>query len=95
MAARGIDATERQRLRDLVTVAQGAGLPTSAESAFVDTTQRAASLAALQAWYADWAETAKAVVHRRDYLVMLGLAKRRGGKKDLELAPSATSPVAG
>lgn len=32
---------------------------------------------ALRAWYKDWAQTARAVIIRKDYLIMLGLSKRR------------------
>jgi hypothetical protein len=39
--------------------------------------QREQALRALRAWYVDWAQTARAVIHRRDYLVMMGLSKRR------------------
>jgi hypothetical protein len=75
LAARGYDAKERQRLRDLVTVAKSApALP--AVSADPDEV-RLQDLLALYRWYRDWSETARAVITRRDYLIRLGLATRR------------------
>jgi hypothetical protein len=77
LARRGIDKTERERLARLVVAAQGAGVPSAAEAQSQSAEQRTQALEALRAWYHDWSETARAVIRRRDYLVMLGLVKRR------------------
>jgi hypothetical protein len=61
----------------LVVAAQGAGVPSAAEAQSQSAEQRTQALEALRAWYHDWSETARAVIRRRDYLVMLGLVKRR------------------
>lgn len=73
LAKRGIDAEERARLRALVKLAQTAAPPVVPEAA----EQREQALLDLYAWYKDWSETARAVIHRRDYLVMLGVVQRR------------------
>ncbi len=40
-----------------------------------------ASLVALRAWYEEWSEIARAAIKRRDYLIRVGLAKRKSAKK--------------
>jgi hypothetical protein len=75
LAARGITPEERKRLRALVEAAQSPApevddAPAGAEDARTD------DLIALRAWFDDWAETARAVITRRDYLIRLGLARR-------------------
>ena len=42
------------------------------------TEAHAAALLKLHAWYREWSETARSVITRRDYLIRLGLAKRKG-----------------
>jgi hypothetical protein len=83
LAARGIDAKERARLADLVHAAESA-----TETEAPDESGRAAreavylkALGALRVWYVDWSEMARSVVKRRDYLIRLGLAKRKSAKK--------------
>ncbi len=83
LAARGIDAKERARLADLVHTAQSA-----TETEAPDEEGKAAreeayvkALVALRVWYVDWSEMARSVVKRRDYLIRLGLAKRKSAKK--------------
>lgn len=49
-----------------------------------------ATAAAFKGWLNDWRQTAAAGITRRDYLILLGLAKRRSKKKD----PSPTAPPA-
>ena len=34
-----------------------------------------------------WSETARAVIHRKDYLVMLGLARRKSRKQSEPVGP--------
>jgi hypothetical protein len=88
LSGRGIGKGERARLLELVRVAQAG---TSAEPLPVSPSeqQRAETLAALHAWYVDWSETARTVIRRRDFLVMLGVAKRR--RHDNQ--PAAPAPV--
>jgi hypothetical protein len=99
LAGRGIGKDERARLLELVHVAQvgtsGDPLPVSPGEQ-----QRAETLAALHAWYVDWSETARTVIRRRDFLVMLGVAKRRRHDNQpvapgpvVMPAPSPTVPV--
>lgn len=82
LAARGLTATERTRLRGLIELAKnvdGNGV-TLEETDEVMTDERMADLTALRGWFVDWAETAKLAVGRRDHLVRLGLAQRRKAK---------------
>jgi len=44
-------------------------------------------VAALRAWYEEWSEIARATVTRRDYLIRLGLAKRKSNNE--QPAPNA------
>jgi hypothetical protein len=75
LAARGIDAKERARLAELVATAKSVRLdvPEPDDSA----EQRDRALLELTRWYADWADTARAVVKRRDLRLALGFGKRR------------------
>ncbi|HEY3496362.1 MAG TPA: hypothetical protein VGK73_16795 [Polyangiaceae bacterium] len=96
LTARGITPAVRAHLRDLIRVAQTAEPPTFPVDSAV--TNRDEALKTLGAWYRDWSETARAVIQRRDYLVMLGLAQRKTGKPedddgDLDTT-EPTSPVA-
>lgn len=82
LAERGITSEERSRLRKLVKIAQsepdfGPLDPESdmKDKALVD------DLVELRKWYRDWSETARAAISRRDYLLLLGLAQRKVGKK--------------
>lgn len=83
LAARGIDAKERARLTALVLTAESAS-----DIEAPDETGKAAreavylkALGALRVWYVDWSEMARSVVKRKDYLIRLGLAKRKSAKK--------------
>jgi len=78
LAARGITADERTRLRALLALAQSS--PAADVDASLLHQRRDVELAALRAWYDDWAETARTVVTRRDHLIRMGLAKRRARK---------------
>ncbi|HEU4408252.1 MAG TPA: hypothetical protein VFS43_23520 [Polyangiaceae bacterium] len=90
---RGITRAERRRLRELVRVArtavstQGVGDSPSQE-------QHKSDLIALHAWFEDWSEMARALIRRRDLLVLLGLARRkRAPKQGGAEAPPATPPA--
>jgi hypothetical protein len=76
LAQRGLGAAEIERLSRLVTEAQSIEAIVEPD-ANADT--REAELVALYEWYRDWSETARRVVTRKDYRVMLGI----GGKRDL------------
>jgi hypothetical protein len=79
---RGITAELRAHLRSLLTVAQSVG-PVDAPSApDASTVTQQQALEALYAWYKDWSETARAVIRRRDHLILMGLAKRRSRKEE-------------
>ena len=83
LAERGITAKERARLSELVKIAQStteieapdAEGKAAREEAYVK------ALGALRVWYIDWSAMARSVIKRRDYLIRLGLAKRKSAKK--------------
>jgi hypothetical protein len=83
LAARRIDAAERARLRGLIAIATGftdsAG-PGAEKNATLKEEQRKAKIAV---WYylTEWGEIAKSDITRRDYLIQLGLAKRKKPNK--------------
>jgi hypothetical protein len=91
---RGINSQMRTHLRSLVTVAQAAKpVEQSPVPTTPDTQQQA--LEPLYAWYRDWSETARALIHRRDHLILMGLAKRRSHKDDDPTDdPNPEQPVA-
>lgn len=79
-----ISDSTRKHLRALIETAQTpaelpAGGPRNAkeEEAYKD------ALIELAMWFDEWSETARSVIQRRDYLISLGLAKRRR-KKDMQ-----------
>jgi hypothetical protein len=84
LTRRGFDGTTRQRLGELVEVAQRADAPSGvsalgASALGVETeTDDApdAEIVALHAWFEDWAATARALVERKDWLIRLGLRER-------------------
>ncbi|MBN8612709.1 MAG: hypothetical protein J0L92_19090 [Deltaproteobacteria bacterium] len=75
LAKRGYTPAERKRLAALVKLASdGDHVPDTQESeeAYVQ------ALLALREWYDEWSEIARLTIKRRDYLITLGLAERRG-----------------
>jgi hypothetical protein len=88
LAKRGYTLEEQKRLRALIKTAERgaepADLPTGpvipGGGAAGDAARRG-DLEKLRAWYVEWSETARAVIKRRDYLIRLGLAKRKVAKK--------------
>ena len=79
LAERGINAAERRRLRNLIAVAESApdlSLP-DAEKVAKSEADTLRNLMALRAWYEEWSSIARVVIKRRDYLIRMGLAKRR------------------
>ena len=89
LAARGIDAAERSRLRDLLAVVRvAAEVPvTQAVDPELEAARRA-DQQALRAFFTEWSTIARADITRRDHLILMGLAKRRPKKKDEGEAPS-------
>ena len=92
LGERGITAEERARLRKLLATAESGSPPAAdakkaaAEARAQDGRQEAA-LVALRAWFDEWAEVARVVVTRRDYLIRLGLAQRRSPSRGEEPGP--------
>jgi hypothetical protein len=82
LTARGITPELRRQLRELVRAAQTAEPPRFAGDVAVD--EQEAALRALRAWYRDWSETARAVIRRRDHLLMLGLSQRKSMRSEDE-----------
>lgn len=78
LTARGITPELRSNLRSLVGVATTAVTPEPPSDPAVH--ERDAALTELRAWYKDWSETARAVITRKDYLIRLGLSKRRSSR---------------
>ena len=71
LAARGFDDKELTRVRVLVDTAHTA---TADGLAPVTEDEQSKRLDALQAWYDDWSETARALIKKRGDLIKLGLA---------------------
>ena len=91
LAARGLDEDAWARLAALVAQAQTA----STEEAPTPATSRAELEAALRkarAFYDEWSAIARAVITRRDHLILLGLATRRSPKP--AGAPAPVTPIA-
>ena len=55
-------------------------------------TEQDEALRALRAWYRDWSETARAVIRRRDHLLMLGLSQRKSTRGDDEEGEGTDEP---
>jgi hypothetical protein len=97
LAKRRIDEKERARLAALVADAESSGgdepAPTAEDATQTDE-EHVRALTALRAWYEDWSEMARVAVKRRDYLIRMGLANRKGAKKTKAAAgdPKPPSP---
>jgi hypothetical protein len=88
---RGYPATERKRLRDLVTKAT-----TFAPKPLLTDDERVAILKDLYAWIIDWSATARAVITRRQHQINLGIASPRKPKEaavPAPVAPAAPAPA--
>jgi hypothetical protein len=81
LETRGLEAKERKRLDALVKLALGPTESLDALPTEDPADERLAKLAELKGWYDEWAATARAVVKKRGYLIRLGLAQRKVGKK--------------
>lgn len=95
LAERRIDQAERSRLRELIAAATA--LPAEEAPAPPEDAEKTETLAAEQreakiklwALWAEWSEVARAEIKRRDYLIQLGLAKRKTTKKGQAAADEA------
>ena len=77
---RGIDDAKRKRMRELVATAKSvvAVEQSDPKAVELEDAARREALNNLYAWYREWTEVARATIKRRDYLIRLGLASRRG-----------------
>lgn len=86
LALRGITPEERAKMRGFLAVASGSssetpeGALSSAEEDAAAATELREARIAVWRWYAEWSDIAKAVIKRRDWLIQLGLAKRKTKK---------------
>jgi hypothetical protein len=82
LAERGITPEERARMRKLLDVALGAPEPvaTDAGAPATNAAEQTAAKRALWGWLNEWSEVARTIIQRRDYLIQLGLAKRKTRK---------------
>lgn len=92
LESRGITAELRAQLRELIKTAQSAATPELALDPSAE--ERDAAMVELRAWYEDWSQTARAVITRKDYLVMLGLSRRRRSSGEVEEVGDAELPDA-
>jgi hypothetical protein len=73
LTRRGVSEAVRRNLGQDVTTAMQAAAPATAGPVRAE---RGAEIAALYRWYSDWGATARALIKRKDWLVVLGLAQR-------------------
>jgi hypothetical protein len=95
LALRGIDEAERTRLSGLCDLALRAAPTNPSERAQAEglAKERQDALVALRAWFEEWSEVARAVITRRDHLILLGLASRRkSGSEEEDEAPVTPVP---
>jgi hypothetical protein len=83
LAQRGIDAKERARLRALLAQAEALSADDGASDDDELTPEEMdQALRDLRAFYEEWTAVARLCVTRRDYLIRLGLARRRDAQSD-------------
>jgi hypothetical protein len=87
LTQRGVTEATRAHLRERLVFVSTHEAPVVEEAAPLE--DRQGALAALYAWLQDWSDTARVVVTRRDLLIRLGLAKRRGRAPRAVAAPPA------
>jgi hypothetical protein len=95
LSERGFGPKEIRHARKLIEAAQAPAVEDSdpEEESEAKRAERLAHLAALRAWYNDWAETARTVLVRRDHAIRVGLAHRKQRSTPVA-APVATAPPA-
>ena len=86
---RGVSDAEIKHLRAVVQEAQATPVP---EVKLPETSARIEALRALRAWYTDWAETARAVLTRKDHLIRVGLATRKRPQPAMPIIVAASEP---
>ncbi len=89
LAQRGMDTAYFANLREVVVLAREVVSP-APQLPGPRSEKREKALLELHAWYKDWSETARAVIKRRDHLILLGLAKRKRRARS-EPAPQSVS----
>jgi hypothetical protein len=94
LAQRGMNAAFFENLREVVVVAREV-VPPALQLPGPRTEKREKALLELHAWYKDWSETARAVIKRRDHLILLGLAKRKRRARGEEAPQTVSVTVAG
>ena len=83
-----IRASEEEQLREYIQIATSQFPSVDTSTTPKENLQRAAHQ--FMAWLEDWGTTARAEITRRDYLISLGLARRRTNKKE---QTNPTTPV--
>jgi hypothetical protein len=93
LEARRVSKADLKHLHALITETHATPAVPPVEASTGETDGRLEALVALRAWYADWAETARIVLTRRDYLIRVGLATRkpRAAAMPIIVAPVAPS----
>ena len=90
LARRSLTPTYRADLAALVKTAERFTTPTAAPA--TDSSQHDA-LRALRAWFEEWSELARGEVSRKDYLLRLGLARRKRSARPDARRPPASEPA--
>lgn len=86
LGERGYTDAEISRLEQLVATALGPTQTLPPDDSGAVAQKRREVLTELKLWYDEWADTARTVIKRRDYLIRLGLAYR---KKNSSVATDA------
>jgi hypothetical protein len=94
LAQRGMDTAYFEKLREVVVLAREVVAP-APHLPGPRSEKREKALLELHAWYKDWSETARAVIKRRDHLILLGLAKRKRRARGEEAPQSVSVTVTG
>ena len=92
LETRRVTKATLKHLHALVTETHATPAVPPVEASTGETDGRLEALIALRAWYADWAETARIVLTRRDYLIRVGLATRK--PRAAAAMPVVVAPVA-
>lgn len=82
LALRGIDAKERARVRALLAQAEHSADDGASDDDELTPEEMDQALRDLRAFYEEWSAVARLCVTRRDYLIRLGLARRRDAQSD-------------
>ena len=87
---RGVSEAELTHLR--AAVREAVAMPLPEVTPPNETEARIDALRALRAWYTDWAETARAVLTRRDHLIRVGLATRKRAQPPMPVIATTGAP---